>query len=84
MNIFIWFSIESILLSLKINFIYSQCSRDNPFLKNDQCISSCIREEINNDTCIINNDIIKTQWLNNVVFLKGSNFLYLDIYTSEK
>ena len=83
MNIFIWFSIESILLSLEINFIYSECSRDNPFLKNDQCISSCTREEINNNTCIINNDIVKTQWLNNVVFIKGSNFFYLNIYTSE-
>ena len=83
MNNFFLFFVKSILLSLEINFIYSQCDRDRPFLKNEQqCESSCTREEINNNICKINNEIVKTQYLNNIIFIKNSNFYYISIHTS--
>ena len=60
-----------------------KCGRDNPFLKEDICISSCKTEEINKGICIINNDIIKTQWLNNINIIGGKEFIYVNVESSE-
>ena len=61
MNNYVLFFIKSILLSLEIHIISSLCPRDDPFLKGDECVSSCTSEEIKNSACIINNEIVKTQ-----------------------
>ena len=58
-----------------------QCDdRENPFLKNNQCSSTCYEGE----DCIVNNEIIKTQWLNNIIYLDGDRFCYTNVATSEK
>ena len=83
MNNYILFFIKSILLSLEIHIISSLCPRNNPFLKDNVCVSSCTSEEIEDNSCIINNEIVKTQWLNNIIFLNFSNCFYLNLHVSE-
>ena len=62
---------------------FMECEKDNPFLKEDTCISSCKTEEINKGICIINNDIIKTQWLNNIIIIGGKEFIYVNVESSQ-
>ena len=77
------FNIILLLLLLK-NCITSECNRDKPFLKSNNCESSCTENEINNKECIIENDIIKAQWLNNIIFNIGeATYCYVNIAISE-
>ena len=62
---------------------FMECDRDIPFLKEDTCISYCKTEEINKGICIINNDIIKTQWLNNIIIIGGKDYIYVNVESSE-
>ena len=78
--------IFKILLFLKlIHFcLLGICNnRDNPFLLNNECVQSCEEEEINNNLCIIENEIIKTQYLNNIIYIKEENIAFLNIEVSE-
>ena len=44
------------------------CDKTRPILKDNTCDSIyCTKEEFISTTCIINNDIIKTQWLTNII-----------------
>ena len=75
---------NSIILLLEIKFcLFSECERTTPFLKNNICVSSCTTEELNTGICTIDNEIIKTQWLNNIINIGGQNYLYINIETSE-
>lgn len=58
--------------------ISGDCSKDKPILKEGQCIYYCDKEEFNNEICTINNTIMKTQWLNNIIFLGEENFTYIN------
>ena len=58
-------------------------NRDNPFLLNNKCVQSCEEEEINGNLCIIENEIIKTQYLNNIIYIKEENIAFLNIEVSE-
>ena len=62
---------------------FMECERDKPFLKENTCISSCKTEEISKGICIINNDIIKTQWLNNIIIIGGKEYIYINVESSE-
>ena len=48
---------------------YEECNKETPIYKNNQCVNSfCSEVEFKNGDCIINNSIIKSQWLNKIVF----------------
>ena len=55
-----------LLFSILINISLSQgCPRDKPIFKSHECQAIyCTPQEYSSGTCIISNDIIKTQWLN--------------------
>ena len=56
----------------------SECGKNEPFLTSKGCSSEfCSKERINSKDCIINNAIIKTQWLNNIILIGGSGFRYI-------
>ena len=47
--------------------IDNQCSKDFPILKNQKCKAIyCTKKEFEEKTCVINNDIVKKQWFNNI------------------
>ena len=76
-----------IILFINIaNFVItSRCpQKEKPLLKNEQCVSSCEFDEINTGTCIIENDIIKTQILNNIFKIGLADCAYVNLATSEK
>ena len=59
----------------------SECGRNEPFLlsNNNKCSSEyCSKERIDSKDCIINNTIIKTQWLNNIILIGGKGFRYIN------
>ena len=55
------------------------CNKTRPILKDNTCDSIyCTEEEFTSTTCIINNDIIKTQWLTNILEISNiySRFIH--------
>ena len=77
------FKIFLFLINSKYCILTDCDNRDYPFLKGSECVSSCSTSEVNDGICKINNEIIKTQWLNNIIFLSEGNFIYLDLTVSE-
>ena len=59
------------------NFSECSCERNNPIYKNGQCQSTfCTEAEFKNNICSIENDIIKTQWLNNFIVFDEYNYRF--------
>ena len=57
----------------------SECGKNEPFLLSNRCTSEpCPKEGPNSNDCIINNTIIKTQWLNNIILIGGTDFRYIN------
>ena len=56
-----------------------------PFEKigHDSCEDSCSKSEINIGTCIIRNEIIKVQWLNNIIYFAPGGYGYINIAVTE-
>ena len=60
------------------------CNKTHPILKNDICSSIyCSEAEYNSSACIINNPIIKTQWLNNINIISEKNFRYINPFLTK-
>ena len=56
---------------------HCECEINRPFIKNEKCQSDpCTQNELNQGICLINNSIIKTQWLNNIVILNERKYRY--------
>ena len=77
------FVLKLIIFLKVINFCFSSCSKNQPFIRAGNCIEECTLEEINNKQCEISNEIIKGQWLNNIIYLGESSCPYINIETSE-
>ena len=71
----------SIFLFNKIN---SQCSKDKPIKKNNECVNEyCLESEFKDGICSINNSNIKIQWLNKIISFGGEDtFFFLSIKMS--
>ena len=72
-----------ILLIMIIPFIKSdsKCNRDLPILKNNnKCeLEYCSKENFNKVKCEVNNEIIKTQWLTQIINIGGLKYRYINI-----
>ena len=72
-----------IIYFLQIIKIYKfTCDKKSPFLKEGTCVTSCPIEEFNK-SCILENEIIKTQWINNIIYLTDIVFPYINMVTTE-
>ena len=67
----------------------NECDIETPFLYKGKCTSAinCPPDYIENGTCEINNEIIKVQWLNNIIHFNNYNDIkiksdYADIITT--
>ena len=76
-----------LLFTLLLQFSFStDCTKELPIKKNNVCeLTYCSSEDFNTGTCIISNEIIKTQWLDNIVFFgKESSYLFHSTIDSNK
>ena len=54
------------------------CEKEKPILYDGKCdIKYCTEEQFNSKTCQINNILIKTQWLNNIINIGEQYFRYI-------
>ena len=68
-----------IYFSLFKPFEQKNCPKDKPIEKSDECqLIYCSKEQFQDNTCLISSEIIKTQWLNNVVFFGFKSSFYFD------
>ena len=83
-NKFLYYSLLSkLIFFLTITKVCSPtCGPNFPFIKNGVCVQNCTLEELNNG-CIIENEILKTQWINNITYLTESGNPYINLVVSE-
>ena len=84
------FSFFKIIISFNL-IIYSilyECNRTFPIFKNNECVSTyCTEEEFKTGDCIIDNPIIKSQWLTDIIIFENTNgyiSLFLDPMSNYK
>ena len=85
MKIFFYFRNIKILL-FELLFIFQiiksiepLCNITHPILKDEICDSIyCTPEQFNSLQCLINNPIIETQWLTNLIPISGLYFRYIN------
>ena len=72
-------------LTIKLS-IQTECDKSTPIKKQDnQCyLTYCEKEEFDNGTCTINNTIIKTQWLTDIINVGGITYRYVNLALSSK
>ena len=68
------------ILFALFDIILNECNLENPILlKNGTCVSHyCGQKDFISNDCIIDNSIIKIQWLNNIIRVGGDTFRYLN------
>ena len=82
-NIFSFFKIIIIFLKIK-QILLASCDYDNPILRSNSCNRGCPPAQIEEKNCNINNTLIQTQFLNNIVLVSPGSFKYVDITTTLK
>ena len=79
--IIIIFLIEIIFFQIKIRAEITECPKHTPiYIKSsDSCeLKYCITDDFSSGKCKIANDIVKTQWLNNIITICSLNFRYIN------
>ena len=78
-------NIPFILLIIIFKNVLNDCERDSPILKDGLCqLIYCDDSQYNTNICMKNNQIINTQWLNNIIKISNDNFRYIDITSNTK
>ena len=69
-----------IFLIIVNTIINEECDRTKPILlKNGSCVLKyCTEVEFEKEDCIINNQIIKTQWITNIIWVGEDDFRYIN------
>ena len=81
---FISFTLE-ILFLFQMNIgLCSICpSKSFPFLKNNNCTSFCSKLELENEVCWIEHEIVKIQYMSNIIIIGSENYRYINIDSDE-
>ena len=76
--------LKYLILLLRIINILDCDSVHEPILKDGSCSEGqCTDEEFKSEYCKIDNEIIKTQWLNNIIYItEEEGFNYVDIMST--
>ena len=62
-----------------------ECSRELPIKVGDNCLSIyCSESQFKKGECNISNQIIKTQWLNNIISVGEKDFRYINFISTSK
>ena len=74
-----------ILLSILYKSILNECERENPIFKDNSCqLIYCNESEFSTNICRINNEIVKTQWLTNIIKISKDSFIHINIASNSK
>ena len=87
MNFYFFLIVKHIIIFQIIipYFSISECNYHTPIrnTSNDECIiGECLIREFENNLCIIDNQIVKTQWINNFLIPYEFGFNYIDFCIS--
>ena len=67
-------------LLIIMQILSNPCERNFPIFKEGYCmLEYCTNNEFKNQTCILANEIIKTQWLNNIIWIGNNDFKYVNL-----
>ena len=58
------------------------CDYDTPILRANKCNEGCTFSQIESNNCTINNSLIQTQWLNDIIQVSPTTYTYVDITTT--
>jgi hypothetical protein len=74
------FMLSFILIIRLIKLSLNECDREKPILfNNETCKSmSCTNSQFSLKQCIVNNSIIRNQWLNNIITVGKTNSTYIN------
>ena len=72
-----------IIFILTFRYCKFACDKNKPFRYQGYCVEGCSLEDLNNALCVVENEIIKTQWINNINFIAGNGFNYINLAVSE-
>ena len=66
-----YFNYHAVFFVMLFTIIYNECDRSFPIKTSDgSCVLRfCTEEEFNNKDCILDNQIVKTQYLNNIIIV---------------
>ena len=76
------FFFKFIIINLIRPILLTNCDYDTPILRSNECNAGCTFLQIESNNCNINNPLIQTQWLNDIIQVSPANFTYLDIITT--
>jgi len=82
---------KTIIIFLIIHLIFTfhiiladitECTKDKPILISKECkLEYCTKKQFESKECIINNTVIKNQWLNNIIFIGDKYYRYINFAT---
>ena len=73
-----------LILQILASFNMETCTnRDSPLLNGNNCLNTCSQSDIQSQVCKVDNEIIKTQWLNNIIYISPEDYRYINIALSE-
>ena len=77
------FHIKAFIFLQIVKVILNKCDRNKPIkLEDGSCdLRYCTHEDYNLGKCIIDNPIVKTQYLNDIIIFGENNFMYTDFIT---
>ena len=74
-----------LLLSILYKLILNECERENPIFKDNSCqLIYCNETEFLTNICRIDNTIVKTQWLTNIIKISKDSFMNINIASNSK
>ena len=74
-----------LIIILIIKKISCWCEKATPFKRNNNCTETmCTDSELKNETCIIDNNIIKDQWITSIIKISSVKFSNIDIMRTNK
>ena len=70
------------IIFIFLNKSLKGCDFETPIRKNKICVLEyCTKEEYINSICTIENNIVETQWITNIIWIGEKNFRYVNIAT---
>ena len=71
--------IQTLLILIKIQSIITDCPRETPIYTSNACgLKYCQQSDFLSGKCTIKNEIVKKQWLNNIIVIGDIYFRYIN------